>query len=115
MGMEPRKIVYPAPQWADWRMIIGSKMTPRDGNFSEINVVNADLNLELVTVNLWLNTDTNWMMQTSVKNGLQWRERRKPRSRDWVDNDNEILNFGMSGRYSKGWTDPRHGFGSQAA
>ena len=65
------------------------------------------LGLEGVPVKYWTNTTTNWGLISAVDNGFKFKWRRKPRSRSWVDNDQEIMKYGISARWARGWSDPR--------
>lgn len=105
-GNEPKKVVFPTPQWGVWGGILGSAKAPEPGQFNEINVV-TDLDLKPVAIKYWQNTTTNWALITDADNGLNYRWRRRPRSRTWVDNDQEIMNYAISARWSRGWSDPR--------
>lgn len=113
-GYEPKKIVCPTEQWAVWAGILKSTHAPEAGQFNEINVVNSELDLSVVDIPYWDNTTTNWGIITDAPNGLQYRVRRKPRTRSWVDNDQEVMNYAMSARWSRGWSDPRGFFFSAA-
>lgn len=113
-GVKPKKIACPVDQWAVWSEITKSEKTPTAGNFAEINVVNKDLDLEIVPIVYWNNTTTNWAMLTDADNGLSFRWKRRPKNRTWVDNDNELLKYSISARWSRGWSDPRCAIGSQA-
>lgn len=106
-GFEPRLVVCPTEQWAIWSELLQSKMTPVTNNFAEINVVNSDLNLSVVTNKYWNNTTTNWAMLTDCDDEINMRWRRKPRNKSWVDNAGENMLYGISARWSRGWSDPR--------
>ncbi len=105
-GFMPEKIVYPVEQWAAWDGILGSKNAPEPGAFNEINVANR-LNLTGVPLKFWDNTTTNYAFITDCENGLNWRWRRKPRSRSWVENSQEMMQYSISARWARGWSDPR--------
>jgi hypothetical protein len=113
-GYELKRVVCPVNQWAVWRGIVGSTHAPEAGNFNEINVVNSDLSLEVVPVKYWTNTTTNWAIFTDCENGVNMRFRRKPRSKTWVDNDNEQMKYAISARWARGWSDPRCVIGSNS-
>jgi hypothetical protein len=113
-GYEPRKIVCPTEQWAVWDEILHSTHAPEAGQFNAINVVNKRLNLTAVAIPYWDNTTTEWGIITSAENGIQYRMRRKPRTRNWVDNDQEVFSTAISSRWSRGWTEPRGYFHSAA-
>jgi hypothetical protein len=112
-GYNPVKIVFPTEQWAVWEELTGSKMRPEAGNFAAINVVNK-IDLDLVPVKFWTNTTTNWIMFTDADDGLNFRWRRRPRSRTWVENSQEVMIYGVSARWSHGWSDARSAYGSNA-
>lgn len=113
-GYEPKKIVCPTEQWAIWAEILKSTHAPEAGQFNAINVVNSMLDLTAVAIPYWDNTSTNWGIITDAPNGLNYRDRRKIRTRSWVDNDQEVMNHAISARWSRGWSDPRGFFFSEA-
>lgn len=105
-GYAPKKIVCPLAQWAVWEGILGSTLVPESNN-NEINVTKK-LGLEVIPVKyLDASTTTLWGIVTDAENGLQWRNRRAVRKRTWVDNDAEVMKFGVSYREAHGWSDPR--------
>lgn len=112
-GVEARKVVYPTEQWGVWGGILGSKMAPEPGNFAEINVL-KELDIDQVAVKYWSNTTTNWGIITNADNGIQAKWRRKPRSKSWVENDNETMKYSISARWARGWSDARGFFFSNA-
>lgn len=112
-GVEARKVVYPTEQWGVWGGILGSKMAPEPGNFAEINVL-KELDIDQVAVKYWSNTTTNWGVITNADNGIQAKWRRKPRSKSWVENDNETMKYSISARWARGWSDARGFFFSNA-
>src|SRR6478736_4993880 len=113
-GVEPKKIVHPTEQWMAWSGILNSSLAPEPGNFAEINAVKRDLNIEAVPVKYWSNTTTNWGIITDAENGLKMKWRRKPRKNSWVENDNETMKYSITARWSRGWSDPRGFFFSNA-
>ncbi len=113
-GYEPKVVIAPTEQWATWDGLLGSKMDPTTGAFNEINVVNQSLNLRVVTNKYWSNTTTNWALLTDAENGLSFRWRKKPASRDWVDEDQMLMKYGIRARWARGWSDPRCTLGVQA-
>lgn len=113
-GYEPKRLVSPTEQWGIWAGILKSTHAPEAGQFNEINVVNSELSLTHVPIPYWDNTTTAWGIVTDADNGIQYRDRRKVRSRSWVDNDNEVMNYATSARWSRGWSDPRGFFYSDA-
>lgn len=113
-GYMPKKIVCPTEQWAVWSEILKSTHNPEAGQFNGVNVVNSDLDLSVVEIPYWDNTTTNWGIITDAQNGIQYRMRRKPRTRSWVDNDQEVFNHAISARWAKGCSEPRGFFFSEA-
>lgn len=109
-GFMIKKIVCPLAQWAVWEGILQSKQVPESNN-NEINVVGpggSHGGIEAVPVKYWdAASTTAWAAITDCENGLQWRNRRKLRSRTWVDNDAEVMKYGISYRKSNGWSNPR--------
>lgn len=105
-GVEPKGVIYPQEQWHIWDGLRMSEKNPESGNFNEINIV-KNLGLEGIPVKYWTNTTTNWGMLGDIDNGFKWKWRRKPRQRSWVDNDQEIMKYGISARWARGWSDPR--------
>lgn len=113
-GYEPRKVVFPVDQWGDWSVILKSTFAPEQNEFNAINVVNRELDITPVPNKYWSNTTTNWCLLTDCDYPLNWRWRRRPRSRTWIDNDQELMKYGISARWSRGWSDPRCFFGVNA-
>ncbi len=110
-GYEPEKAVFPTEQWGEWSVILKSRNAPEQNEFNAINVVNRELSITPVSNKYWTNTTTNWCLLTDCPDKLNWRWRRKPRSRTWVDNDQELMKYGISARWARGWSDPRCFFG----
>lgn len=106
-GFEPVKVLCPTDQWATWSELLKSQFDPVTSNFAKINVVNNDLELTAVANKYWNNTSTNWAILTDAPDKLNLRWRRRPRNRTWVDNSQELMNYGISARWSRGWSDPR--------
>jgi hypothetical protein len=104
-GHRAKKIVCPFEQWAVWEGIVGSQLVPETNN-NEINVVKK-MGIEVVPVKYFNASTTAWGIVTDADNGLQWRNRRKMKSRTWVDNDSEVMRYGISYRSAKGWSDAR--------
>ena len=112
-GFMPEKVVCPVAQWGAWTGILNSDKVP-ESNANEINVIKSELDLELVPVKYWTGTTTSWAVLTDAQDGLKWYDRRKPRSRTWLDENTETMRYGISARWSRGWTNPR-GFYYSAA
>lgn len=114
-GFEPEKILCPTEQWGTWAGIVGSTHAPEAGSFNEINVVNeVHDRTDVIPIKYWTNTTTNWAIKTSAEGGPNFRVRRQPRGRSWNNNDQEIIIYGISARWARGWSDPRSILGSNA-
>ena len=105
-GYEPRQVLCPVEQWAVWDGLLLSPKAPEPGQFNEINVVYR-LGMSVRALKYWQNTTSNWCIQTDAENGLNFRWRRRARSKTWVDNDQELMKYAISARWSRGWSDPR--------
>lgn len=112
-GYQLQKAVFPTEQLTVWEELTESKMRPESGNFATINTVNR-WGLQLVPVKYWTNTTTNWIMITDCDDGLNFRWRRRPRSRAWVENSQEVMINSQSARWAHGWSDARGVFGSNS-
>jgi hypothetical protein len=112
-GYQPEKIICPMAQWAVWDGIVGSEKAPEPGQFNEINVVHK-IDPTIVPLKFWNNTTTNWALLTDCDQKINWRWRRKAKTRTWVDNDQELMKHSRSARWSRGWSDPRAVLGVQA-
>lgn len=113
----PKKILCPMEQWDVWAAILGSRMDPAAGNFAKINIANQTLGLkydDVVPNVYWNNTETNWAVQTTAENGLSFRYRRRPRSRSWVENSHEVMQYAVSARWARGHGDARSILGVEA-
>lgn len=105
-GQRIKRIICPVDQINTWEGVIGSSKVP-ESNANEINIVNTSMKPELVDVEYWDNTTTQYLVQTDCDNGLKFKWRRKLRNKNWVDNDQELVNHAQSGRWTRGWSDPR--------
>ncbi len=103
-GYMPTAIVHPVAQWGAWKGILGSDKVPESAN-NELNVA-ADMNLKQVPVPYWSASSTNWLMLTDAGK-LKLKIRRKAKGRTWYDEPTEVINFGVSERWARGWSDPR--------
>jgi hypothetical protein len=104
-GYMPKVILCPTEQWAVWEGILQTDKVPESNN-NEINVVKK-LSLVAKPLRFWDNTTTNWAVKTDCENGLQFRWRRRPKNRTWVENSQELMNYAISARWARGWTDAR--------
>lgn len=112
-GVEPTKVVFPKEQWAVWDGILKSTHAPEPGQFNEINVANR-LGITPVKNQYWNTTTTNYAFLTDADKGICFHWRRRPRSRTWVDNDQEIMKHGISARWGRNWYDARCTLGVNA-
>lgn len=105
-GNEVKTIVHPMSQWATWEGILQSEKVP-ESNANEINVLKKK-NLQHVSVKyLDASSTTLWGGVTDADNGLQWRNRQKVTSRTWVDNDADVMKYGVRYRATNGWSNAR--------
>lgn len=108
------KVVCPVDQESIWEEILQSDKVP-DSNFNAVNVVkNLKLGRTPVAIPYWQNTATNFAFRTSAEGAPTLYDRRKARSRTWVNESQEVMHYGISARWAKMWTDARSMFGSQA-
>lgn len=105
-GYDLEKVVFPLNQWGTWEGIIGSGKAPENDS-NEINVVNTLMDLKLVPNKYWSNSTTNYAFLTEAKNGMCFRWRRKPKSKTWMTNEQELKQFSLSARWTRGWSDAR--------
>lgn len=111
-GYQVKAIVHPVAQWGAWKGILGTDRDPGTNN-NEINVVH-NMGIKQIPVPFWSASTTNWGVLTDAPNGLKLKWRRKPKSRTWYDEATEIINHGISARWSRGWSDPRGFYFSNA-
>lgn len=107
-GYTLKKILAPVAQEEVWERILYSKMDPAAGNFSAINVVNQRMKLDLKVLKHWNASTTNWAALTDVEDErprFYWR--RKPRSKTWVENNEEVMIHAVSSRWARGWSGGR--------
>jgi hypothetical protein len=111
-GFGVKAIVHPVAQWGAWKGILGSSQVPESNN-NEINIVHG-MGIKQIPVPYWSGSTTNWGVLTDAMNGLKLKWRRKPKARTWYDEATEIINHGVSARWSRGWSDPRGFYFSNA-
>lgn len=104
-GADIKAVLCPVEQWAVWESLVKSTKAPESGS-NEINVANTH-SFDIIPIPYWNNTTTQYAFVTDVDNGLQFRWRRRLRSRSWVDHNNELMSYAVSARWARGWTDPR--------
>lgn len=112
-GYKLKQVICPTEQYTAWEEVIGSKNAPEAGEFNRINYANR-MGIEIVEVPYWTSTTSNWIATTDAEDGIKWVWRRKPRSTTEVDNQHEIMNYMITTRVARGWSDPRGVLGSQA-
>jgi hypothetical protein len=109
-GNEIETIVHPLAQWATWEGILKSGMVP-ESNANEINVVGpkgSKGGIKHVAIKyLDASTTTLWGAVTDADDGIQWRNRKPVSSRTWVDNDADVMKYGVRYRATKGWSNAR--------
>lgn len=105
-GYEIKKVVFPVQQEGVWDEVLDSQKDPTPGAFNAVNSIYKET-YEKVPVKYWNNTTTNWLLRTDAENGLVWFWRRKPESNTWVTEDKTMLNYGITARWARGWTNPR--------
>lgn len=110
-GYMPTAVVCPPAQWGAWGGILGSDQVPESGN-NEKNVIKG-LNLKLVVVPYWTASTTNWLVLTDAAR-LKLKVKKKPKGRTWYDEPTEVINYGISARWARGWSDPRAVYTSNA-
>lgn len=108
-GYTPSAIVCPVEQWAVWKAITGSEKAPEAGEFNQINVV-YDMDLKVYPLPKWSNTTTNWGVITDADNGFNFRWKRRPRNKAWVENGEEVMLYAISARWARGNSDPGRSF-----
>lgn len=107
-GYNMVRILCPVDQETVWEGILGSSLRPDDGNFAEINVFEKSKSkLKLKPLKFWANTTTNWVIQTDADDQINFRWRRRPASRTWVDNGHTMMSYAITARWARGWSDPR--------
>ncbi len=109
-GFMIKKIVGPLAQWAVWEGILKSGAVPESNN-NELNVVGPKGSMggiEYVPVKyLDAATTTLWGAITDADDGIQWRNRKPVTSRSWVDNDADVMKYGVRYRATNGWSSAR--------
>lgn len=109
-GYGIKAIVAPLAQWATWEGIVKSTNVPENAN-NELNVVGPRGSMggiKVIPIKYWdAASTTAWGIITDADDGLQWRNRRKVRSRTWVNNDADVMKYGVSYRSAKGWSNAR--------
>lgn len=111
-GTDLKRVLFPTAQWGVWDGILDSAKVP-ESNANEINVVNK-LDITPVPIKYWNNSTTNYVYQTDSDDGLNFRWRRKPKSRTWVENSQELMNYSISARWTHGISDARGVLGVEA-
>lgn len=107
-GYKAVRVLHPVQQRGIWTVLLGSKMDPEAGNFAAINVIKEyDNDVKRKQLKFWTNTTTNWAVQTDADNGFQMRWRKKYVSKSWIDYEQEVMNYSVSGRWDNGFSDPR--------
>lgn len=111
-GYMVKKVVHPVAQDGAWETILGTKNGLNTAG-QDLNVV-ANKGYTHRPILYWTGSDTNWGTITSAPNGLKLKWRRRFKSRTWYEERTEVIYHGLSGRWARGWSDPRGFYGSQA-
>lgn len=107
-GYKAVAVLHPVQQRGIWTVLLGSKMDPEAGNFTAINTIKEyDNNIKRVQLKYWTNSTTNWGIKTDADNGFQMRWKKKFQSKTWIDNNAELMNYSLSGRWDNGTSEPR--------
>jgi len=109
-GLQAVAVLHPVQQRGIWTVLLGSKMDPTvtSGNFNAINVIKQyDRDIKRVPLRHWNNTTSNWAIQTDADNGLQFRWRKQFKSNTWIDHNQQLMNYSISGRFDVGTSNPR--------
>lgn len=107
-GYKAVAVLHPVQQRGLWTVLLNSTMDPEFGNFAAVNVIKKyDNDVKRVQLKYWTNTTTNWAIQTDCDNGFQFRDRKKFTSKTWIEYNQELMNYSLSGRWDVGFSDPR--------
>ena len=114
IAARPEKLVIPYQQTFEVKRILGA-----DGRVgTDLNDPNVLKDMGLfsnVVINHYLTDPDAWFIQTSIKDGLKYFERRGDQFEMDNDFDTENAKFKATARYSFGWSDPRAIYGSAGA
>ena len=105
-GYDIKSVVFPVQQEGVWDEVLDSAKDPTPGAFNAVNSIYKE-KITKVPVKYWNNTTTNWLLRTDADNGMTWFWRRKPKSNTWVTEDKTMMNYGITARWARGWTNPR--------
>lgn len=111
-GYKVLKVVHPVQQWGAWEGILRSEKAPENAT-NEINVVHG-MGIERVDVPFWSASATNWAVITDAEDGLKLKWRKKFSSNTFIEQRTEIICHKTSGRWARGWSNPRAVYGSNA-
>lgn len=107
-GYKAVAVLHPVQQRGIWTVLLNSQMDPEYGNFAAVNVIKKyDNDIKRVQLKYWTNTTTNWAIQTDADNGFQFRTRKPFTSKTWIEYNQELMNYSLSGRWDVGFSDPR--------
>lgn len=111
-GYEVMKVVSPVTQLGAWKGILGSEKVPESAA-NEINIVHG-MGIDYIDVPFWSASTTNWGVTTDAPEGLKLKWRRKFQSKTWVEDRTEVICHKVSGRWARGWSNPRAFYFSNA-
>lgn len=111
-GYQVKKIVHPVSQWGVWKGILGSDKVPESAS-NEINVVSG-MGIEQIDVPFLTASTTQWSVITDAMDGLKLKWRKKFTSKTFVEDRTDIICHSTSGRWARGWSNPRAVYHSAA-
>lgn len=111
-GLQLKKIICPPAQELTWKGILGSEKVPESNN-NEINTIRS-LGLEVKALKYWTSSTTQWLVLTDNESKLRWKWRKRMSSRRWEENAQFVMQYAISYRSAKGWSDPRAVLGVNA-
>jgi hypothetical protein len=105
-------IVCPLIQEDVWRTLLGSEKVT-GSNFNDINIVKT-YGLKILPIyHLDGASSTQWGLKTDAEEGFKLYYKRAITSNSWVDNDGQVMHYGVSYRNAQGWSNWRCWFQGQ--
>ena len=106
-SVDVKGVIFPKEQLTEWQVITGSKLETSENNFSRLNVAER-ANLKLMMNQYITASVTNYWFKTDSMDGIDFRVRRKMRSRTWSENANETVHYSCTMRWAFGHNEPRN-------
>jgi len=106
VGQRITKVCFPINQRSAWEVLSFSEKSPVANQFNAVNLINRE-KLQLCPVRQWTASDVDYAFITDAENGLTWYWRKKPNSRTWVTEGQEIMNYSGTARWGRTCFDPR--------